>query len=602
MGLNVRRFVIGALASAIAGWLVAPAGALAGPAFTVGTQGGTGPAVVVDGGGTAHVVWKDNGANAVDAGNLALDICNLPPDAISCSSTASLLAPTTAPAGDAFNFTYIGNAIYGDPAIFAAGSDLDVVSTYTILGSGTNNADNLELEWQSTDGGVTWSNPAPIGTFDNFFNSSIDAGENIIYDAPDNLFLNGPWGHPGGAFGSYNVQANPAASTFPATDTGSDPPGLELNQTGPGGQSDVTPFAALTLNPAATPGNGAGTLTASLGQGGGSVVGVWDNAQNGYDFNYAYLNPGVTTTAANLDDSANWTTTHMPAAVALDGASLTSGPRGPFLMEDSKGYPTLSEWNEAAASFSHQAEADCQNAATSGAGLQSENLSEDPNGLLHLVYSTSTNFVGKLKYSDLAAATHGYLENYPVTLDTGGTYQELRSSVNASSRGLVVWEDPGMSGGLIRAVWLPSPLPARAALPGCRNAFKRTIGGRGITVTTSTAPHTFRSEVPFTITATGKLAAGTKITRVAFYIGQGFKELVGTGHRRLTVYVPNGVSATYLGTHTLTIGTQGVTTPITAAHQVAVRVVFSVTKTRGTRATTQTATISVPISVYKTLP
>ncbi len=433
--------------------------------FPVGTVGGSTPAVTVDSGGTAHVVWKAP-VSPTNIGLSPLVVCNLPAGATTCSSEAALNAPDNA-TGSSLNYATLSNSVYGAPAIFSSGQYLVVISTYFVLGqSSVPNSDAVEFEWESADGGATWSNPAPIGTFSNTFNSSLDTGEQIVLDPSAGLFINGPWGSPVGnssAFGQFNVQADGAATSFPAADAAGDPPGLALNQVGPdGGTGDVTPSAALTLNPAPTPGNGTGPLDASIGQSGASIVGVFDNAQDGFDFHYAYLNPGTPLTATDIDNSANWTTKHMPASKALSQPSMAGGTTGPYLLDSTPGYPDLTAWNASTSSFEPASEVDCGAVSTSGGGLGTENLGEDPSGRLEMVYTTNANNTSALTLVDLRLTKLGYVQNYPVQIDSGGAYGSPRVAADASGNGLVVWT----AGADIDATWLPGAEKA-TGLPNC---------------------------------------------------------------------------------------------------------------------------------------
>jgi hypothetical protein len=131
-----------------------PAPAL--PPAAVLSETGYKPDVLVDEGGTAHVVWAEGNGDGADT----VSYCRLKRGATACDHTASLVWNKDYGAGDGPQF----NTDYGGPRIVRQGNQLVVFSKrYPTSGEKPDGASSSTvLLWVSSDGGNSWNDNGQI--------------------------------------------------------------------------------------------------------------------------------------------------------------------------------------------------------------------------------------------------------------------------------------------------------------------------------------------------------------------------------------------------------------------------------------------------------
>jgi hypothetical protein len=136
------------------------------PPISLGT--GKYPSLLVDGAGTAHVVFvHDGGASAPDT----YSVCNLQRGSKQCASASTVPAPVAPAAsqGGAFEGNFpAGNHDFDGPAPLDIGNELFVIErrfpdAFPAPGSPTGTSGSNVFEWSSSDGGVTLTGPGDIG-------------------------------------------------------------------------------------------------------------------------------------------------------------------------------------------------------------------------------------------------------------------------------------------------------------------------------------------------------------------------------------------------------------------------------------------------------
>ena len=131
------------------------------PPQTALTDNGTYPDAVVDGAGTAHIVWNDPRGDDADG----VGYCRLQRAATACDKTDLLVPPKNYGPGDSPQF----NTDDDGPKILLIGDQLVILSyRYPTAydkpdGGGVSRS---VLEWTSEDGGTTWTGPGLVGNND----------------------------------------------------------------------------------------------------------------------------------------------------------------------------------------------------------------------------------------------------------------------------------------------------------------------------------------------------------------------------------------------------------------------------------------------------
>jgi hypothetical protein len=162
----IRRSLL--IATALAALAMVPAEAQAAfgvtPAaksFQVGTGGK--PEVAVDANGTAHVIWQVtvSGADKADE----LHYCQVPAGATACSGEKILVAPLDA----------IGRASY----VFTTSDGRVIVETYRCCNNASTGPRPGNYEFESSDGGQTFSQARLIGNLDHQSDAVVGPGNAI---------------------------------------------------------------------------------------------------------------------------------------------------------------------------------------------------------------------------------------------------------------------------------------------------------------------------------------------------------------------------------------------------------------------------------------
>lgn len=203
MGRRVVR-ALALLTTGLGAAAAIPASALAlsGP-FTIGS--GDSPAIAVDGGGTAYVVWQGEGPSSQPTGQVVY--CMLPDGASACAH-AGVLATGAGSTG------FSPGA--GEPRVVISGGTVAIVAHTGSAG------DNSPIqEWQAPDGTANFS-------LVNGGDSVADADAQVpVPGHPGSIFVPGLWGAvavPGSGELGVSFDVNYASPTFAAFPLSNPPP------------------------------------------------------------------------------------------------------------------------------------------------------------------------------------------------------------------------------------------------------------------------------------------------------------------------------------------------------------------------------------------
>jgi hypothetical protein len=398
----------------VAGALALPSAALAvGKTVNIGTPFENGPpAIAVDGTGTAVIAW----ANTKDLGgaNNFVQYCVLPVGATACGHSGNLLP--------------VDGAQYIDGVqVLNEGSTLVILAD--VFGTQGNGARDYvpEQEWQSTDGGATWS--------------IVDAGLSVssgIINA-----VTGPLNAvtvPGTGVLGYGWETAAGPPTFNAFPLSS-PPECSVKL--------KCPYA--TLEPNTNPdtiGNGGGAFAAEAGAHPG-VLGIFSTlftngplgcaASFGTAYAYGSGDQSATNsynTSPGQADSA-WKNSAALADCNVEYPAVAGGPAGFGVLEENLANSTTvyHAFNSTTGSFTtpmvtvtNHEERDPALSQDGAGGIYGTYLSGGDGGPIELSYSADGG-------STFASAA--------INPDKDRGAADVNSAVNASGQGWVTWDDNG---------------------------------------------------------------------------------------------------------------------------------------------------------------
>jgi hypothetical protein len=315
-----RTLLTGALAGAIA--LVLTTGALAaGKPVNAGTPFDSGqPAVVVDNAGDAVIAWADT-KDLAGAVNF-VQYCVLPVGATACSRSGNLISADSA--------QYIDGV-----QVLNEGSTLVILADVYGAAGSMATAYEPEQEWQSTDGGATWT----------LVNGGLSVTSGIIDADTQPLSALTLPGTGVLGYGWDTAAAPPTFNAFPL----SSPP--ECSETQPGG----CPAGYATLEPNTNPdtlGNEPGHFASQAGASPG-VMGVFDSLfSNGplgcaQSFGTAYVYGSGNQSATNNynvspgQPNSAWKVALAQADCNAEYSTVGGGPSGFGILEDDLGMSSV---------------------------------------------------------------------------------------------------------------------------------------------------------------------------------------------------------------------------------------------------------------------
>jgi hypothetical protein len=457
-----RLLLAGALSGAMV--LAFTATALgAGKPINVGTPFESGaPAVAVDASGTAYVVWA-NTKDLAGASNF-VQYCVLPVGAVACTHSGNLV-----PAGSA---AFIDNV-----QVLDDGGTIVVLAD--VFGAATTGFEP-EQEWQSSDGGATFSQQAG--------GNSVSTG---ILDAdteplsavivPGTNLLGYGWNTAGGSPPTFNA--------FPL----SSPPVCSEATNG-----CAAGFASLepNTNPDQI-GNAGGQFASQLGTNPG-VMGVFNtdftngplgcsNAQTvpfGTAFAYAAGSQSASNNYNISPGSPNsaWRVAVTQADCNVEFPAVDGGPSGFGIIEDNEltGETVYHRFDQATQSF------DTPKVTIAKEGELSPAVSQDGAGGVYATYIAGSGRPVRLAFS----INGGTSWSGPATLDanTSTGISNLTSDVNSTGQGWAAWTDNG-------SVYAQPFTAADSVVPP-------SIGGAGTATSTSVTLTITCASTPCTVTVT----------------------------------------------------------------------------------------------------
>jgi hypothetical protein len=482
--LALTGCIAGSLATAAAAW------PLTGKPITAGAPlSSEPPAVAVDSAGNAYVAW----ANTKDVGG-ALDTvqyCVLP-----AGATACLRSGTLAPADSAAHVDRV--------QVLVAGSTVVVLAD--VYGAAGEHAREYapEQEWQSTDGGATFSLvDGGISVADGVINADTAPLNAVI--VPGTGVLGYGWNTAGGSpptFDAFPLSAPPQCSTKACSPGGRFAqlePASNPDQIGNAGgdlasQQGSNPGVLAVFNtdfssgPLACPGSGTASFGTAFTYGRGA-----QSAVNTYN-----ASPGAAGSA--------WKVAVALADCDVEYPAVGGGPSGFGLLEENiaSGATVYHRFDEAALSFATtplvtvaaERELDPAVSQDGVGGVYATFLGGGNGGPISLAYS-----------SDGGATWSG-----PAVLDTNtaGADGNLTSSVGPNGLGWAVWTENGS----VRAQQFDAA-DALASSPRIGGTGSSTATTVTVTVTCSSLPCT----VTITITTSGAAVATTKAKTVTLAAG-----------------------------------------------------------------------------------
>lgn len=457
-----RQVAVAALLATVMALASVSAALAASPPVKVGTPFSSGPpAVAVDSSGDAIVAW----ANTKDlAGSLNyVQYCVLPAGGTSCVHSGNLIPADQAQFIDA-------TQVIADGGTFVILADL--------FGASGNNGPQYEpmQEWQSTDGGATWT----------LQNGGLSVA-NAILNA-DTVPLNG-FLVPGTnvlGFGWETAGGPPTFNAFPLVS----PP--ECSKANP------CPFA--TLEPNTNPDqvtNGGGQFASQAGANPG-VLGVFStlfsdggpfscpsNLPDGFAFAYGAGNQGATNdyNASPGSPGSAWRGPAQQGECGVERLAVAGGPAGFGILAKDEGTGTTvyQHFNQATKTFGTKVQVSNQSELYPA-------LSQDAAGGVYATYLNSgSGGPIVLSYSSDGGVTW----SGPGTLDSYNAQADVTSAVNGVGQGWVTWQNNG-------SVFAQPFVAADAVSPAAVSSGGSTNGvTMTLTVTCSSLPCTI------TITITG---------------------------------------------------------------------------------------------------
>jgi len=378
-------------------------------------------------------------------------------------------------------------------------------STFVILadvyGAAGPNADQYipEQEWQSTDGGDTWSSvDTGFSVSDGIINA--DTGPLSAVTVPGTGVLGYGWETAGGppTFNAFPLSSPPVCSAV-------DPPAPC-----PGG-------AYATLEPSSNPdqiGNGGGQFASQLGANPG-VLGVFftDNT-NGpfgcsdaitvpFGFAYAYAS-GAQSATNNYNTSPGspgsaWRLAATLGDCNVEYQAVGGGPSGFGVLEDNelKGQTVYHRFDQTTDSF------DTPLVTVDSQGELDPALSQDGSGGIYATYLAGGDG-GPLELSYSADGGTSWTGN-ALNADKDGRIGDASSSVNAAGHGWAAWNDNG-------SVFAQSFQAVDAVAPAVVN---KGATSNGSTVTLKVSCTAFPCKVSITLTAPETVVVHVATARAA---------------------------------------------------------------------------------------
>ncbi len=490
LGRGLRGLVLGgALTGALVLGLTGSALALSGKPINVGTPYESGPpAVAVDGSsGTGYVAWantKDLPPNTTDV----VQYCAIPAGATACSHTGTLT-----PADGATNIDGVQVLVDGSTVVILA----------DVYGAQGNMALDYEpeQEWQSTDGGATFT--------------QVNGGLSVTS-------------------GSVNADTAPLSGVvLPGTNVlgygfntaGASPPTFNaFPLTSPPECSDMMCAAgSATLQPSTNPdqiGNAGGQFASEVGQSPG-VLAIFNtdfstpplgcSGASGFGTAYAY-GSGTQSATNNYNISPGspnsaWKVPVSQADCDVEYPAVGGGPSGFGVVEDDLGTNSTvyHRFDATTGKF------DTPPALIAKQGEESASVSQDGSGGVYATYLAGAGGPIEFAYSEKGGASWAG----PVTLspNTDGSEADVDSAVGESGQGWVAWTD---NGSVIAQQFAASdaPIAATAQASGSATSTARSVT---VTITCAVVPCT----VNLTMTIDPAVAASKPVKHVTVTLASG---------------------------------------------------------------------------------
>ena len=472
-----RAALLGGLVAVVALVSAASAFAVSGTPINIGTPYDSGPpSVAVDSSGTAYIAW----ANTKDLPPVTTDIvqyCVLPAGATACSHTGNL-----APADNGSNIDGVNVLVDGSTVVVLA-------DVYGTKGSSAGDYEP-EQEWQSTDGGATFSivNEG-LSVADGILNA--DTGPLSAVIAPGTNELGFGWQTAGGppTFNAFPLTTPPECSTQKCDGTpipnGGPYPFAELQPntnpdtiTNAGGQ-----FAAQA---GASPGVlgifntlfSSGPLACAPGNGTAYVYGSGSQSStNSYN-----ISPGMANSA--------WRVAAAQADCNVAYPAVAGGPSGFGVLEDDTAHNNIvyHRFDQTSQSFdtpdvtiaANQGEQDPAVSQDGSGGVYTTFLLGGGGGPIGLAYSYNggTTWIG------------------PATLNpnnTDGRAEKVASFVGPTGQGWAAWLDNGSvyAQQFVAADAIPPPTPTTITTSQTSGATT----GANITIAAGTVGETDKATI-----------------------------------------------------------------------------------------------------------
>jgi hypothetical protein len=510
-----------------AAWLLGVAVALAFPSaalaagktVNVGTPLKNGPpAVAVDNAGDAVVAW----ANTEDlaGANDFVQYCVLPVGATACSHSGNLMPADNASAVDGVQVLNEGSTlviladVYGTPS-----------QDYT-----------PEQEWQSTDGGATWTLvDGGLSVTSGIINA--DTGPLSAVTLPGTGVLGYGWQTAGGP---------PTFNAFPL----SSPPECSVS---------TCPAGYATLEPDTNPdqvGNGGGQFASELSPNPGVLGIFFTDFTNGplgcssaktvpFGTAYAYAS-GAQSSTNNYNIPPGSPNSAWKVAVALADCNVEyfavdGGPSGFGVLEDNElnGTTVYHRFNQATDTFS------APMVTVASQGQQDPAVSQDGHGNVYATYLLGGGGGPiDLSYSGDGGNTW---TGAALNANKDGGAGDVNSSVNAAGQGWATWDDNG-------SVFAQSFQAADAISPAIVSG-SGTSSGSTVTVNVSCA--SFPCTITITLTAPETVVVHAAAARVPLRkrtktktvtLGSGKLTIKSKGSHKLTVHL-SGKGKSYVKSH-----------------------------------------------------
>jgi hypothetical protein len=509
----LRRLTLaGALAGAAALIGATGAGALSGKPVKAGEPlSSAQPAVAVDSSGTAYVAW----ANTKDVGGATnkVEYCVLPLGAKACSH-----AGTLQPADSAEYIDRVQVVVDGSTVVVLA-------DVYGAHGEKSGEYEP-EQEWQSTDGGATFVQPAGgASVADGIINADTAPLNAVI--VPGTNVLGYGWNTAGGSPPTFDV--------FPLTS----PPECSTESCPAGKYAELEPSS----NPDQI-GNAGGEFAAQQGSKPG-VMGIFNtDFSNGplgcsgsgtSSFGTAFAYGSGAQSAANNYNlppgsaGSAWKVPITQADCDVEYPAVAGGPSGFGVIEDDlgTGQTVYHRFDEATDKF------DTSKATVTTEGELDPALSQNASGDIYATFLGG----GSGGPVSLAYSSDGGNEwAGPATLDATSEAGELTSSVNAAGKGWAVWVQNG-------AVYAQQFVAEDAlTAPKVSESATSTSASVTVTITCSSTPCT----VTVTITISGASMASVNATAAhakkskkpkSVSLGSGTFTIHGKGPQKLKVHL-----------------------------------------------------------------